>query len=346
MGNELARAPLEALDAMSQSSSDNATPQVTKKKQYKAHDLEKKDNCVDHPRMLVLQKETYPGIQQADSSKKLNLRILSLDGGWFRCATSLEVLRGLEERLGEEKPIGSFFDIIVGTAGSALAAVLLGTKQKSVLDIIKIYEHIGKQGLLNDTVVFETFLHSLLDGLDFQTPSQQQPLVFVVIPDDTKHVHVYGSHIKSDVSVYEAVLATSASAAFKPVILGGYSFTGRGMLVDNPTCVAGQIINQMFPGSQWHCVVSLGTGLPHEEQVSDESPFLPSESYFFRLSPYGLSSATPTVYDAATFQALRAVGQNYCVDQRWLLSKIVQLLSALPTVIIGGREDLPVIDLR
>ncbi|OCL08081.1 hypothetical protein AOQ84DRAFT_293846 [Glonium stellatum] len=55
-------------------------------------------------------------------------RILSLDGGGIRGIVELEVLRAIQEELGNKIPIREFFDLIVGTSTGGIIALALGVK--------------------------------------------------------------------------------------------------------------------------------------------------------------------------------------------------------------------------
>lgn len=58
------------------------------------------------------------------------VRVLSLDGGGVRGIVQLEVLREIEQALGNFVPIQDFFDLIVGTGTGGIIATALGVQQK------------------------------------------------------------------------------------------------------------------------------------------------------------------------------------------------------------------------
>ncbi|KAK1832963.1 acyl transferase/acyl hydrolase/lysophospholipase [Podospora conica] len=68
------------------------------------------------------------------------VRIMTLDGGGIRGIVELEVLKCIEKALGEQLPIQSFFDLIVGTSAGGLVALGLGQMGWSVDDCIRRFQ--------------------------------------------------------------------------------------------------------------------------------------------------------------------------------------------------------------
>ncbi|KAK4198920.1 putative lysophospholipase-like protein [Triangularia verruculosa] len=96
------------------------------------------------------------------------IRVMSLDGGGIRGIIELEVLRQIENALGGNLAIQSFFDLIVGTSTGGLAALGLGAKGWSVEQCIHHFEALCASAFTKHTGVdlwvvgkaFETFHHS------------------------------------------------------------------------------------------------------------------------------------------------------------------------------------------
>lgn len=62
--------------------------------------------------------------------KQAGVRVLSLDGGGIRAIAQLEILREIEEALGNFIPIACFFDLIVGSGSGAIVASALGIQKR------------------------------------------------------------------------------------------------------------------------------------------------------------------------------------------------------------------------
>jgi len=68
-------------------------------------------------------------------------KVLSLDGGGIRGVFPAAFLARLEDRIGQ--PIGSYFDLIVGTSTGGIIAIGLGLGL-SARDILQLYEEQGR----------------------------------------------------------------------------------------------------------------------------------------------------------------------------------------------------------
>lgn len=60
------------------------------------------------------------------------VRILALDGGGIRGAVQLEILRGIEQAIGNRLPVQAFFDLMVGTGTVGLIATSLAQRNTSL----------------------------------------------------------------------------------------------------------------------------------------------------------------------------------------------------------------------
>lgn len=60
------------------------------------------------------------------------VRILTLDGGGIRGAVQLEILRGIEQAIGNRLPVQAFFDLMVGTGTGGLIATSLAHRNTSL----------------------------------------------------------------------------------------------------------------------------------------------------------------------------------------------------------------------
>lgn len=67
-------------------------------------------------------------------------RILSIDGGGVLGTFPASFLAELEEKI--DKPIGSYFDLIVGTSTGGIIAIALGLGHKAS-EILELYEQHG-----------------------------------------------------------------------------------------------------------------------------------------------------------------------------------------------------------
>ncbi|KAG5797164.1 hypothetical protein H9Q69_003773 [Fusarium xylarioides] len=74
------------------------------------------------------------------------LRVLSLDGGGVRGIIELTVLNRLEKEIGLGIPIGSFFDLIVGTSTGGIIALGIGVQRRSATECTSLFRDICTEG--------------------------------------------------------------------------------------------------------------------------------------------------------------------------------------------------------
>ncbi|XTI90368.1 FabD/lysophospholipase-like protein [Cenococcum geophilum] len=76
------------------------------------------------------------------------VRIMTLDGGGIRGIVELVILRKLQEELGAELPIQTFFDLIVGTSAGGIIALALGVQGKTVEECSREFAELWKEGVI------------------------------------------------------------------------------------------------------------------------------------------------------------------------------------------------------
>lgn len=96
--------------------------------------------------------------------QQAGIHVLALDGGGVRGVVQLEILRGIEQALGNQLPVQAFFDLIVGTGTGGLTAVALATEKRSLDECQDMFTAICKhayttrpQGLALANRVVRTF---------------------------------------------------------------------------------------------------------------------------------------------------------------------------------------------
>jgi patatin-like phospholipase/acyl hydrolase len=88
-------------------------------------------------------------------------KVLSLDGGGIRGVFPAAFLARLEERIGQ--PVGSYFDLIVGTSTGGIIAIGLGLGL-SARDILQLYEEQGRAIFDQEHGQAENWLRQRLRG--------------------------------------------------------------------------------------------------------------------------------------------------------------------------------------
>ena len=198
--------------------------------------------------------------QKLVKEKKVK-RILSIDGGGIKGVFPAAFLASLEEDL-DGKPIGEYFDLIVGTSTGGIIAMALGMGF-TAKDVLELYEEMGPNvfpsrcfiirwinkaisllGPLYDNKPLEVALRKKFADLALGNCKTR-----VVIPTynfKEGKVHIYktahNERFKNDykLKAVDVCLATSAAPTYFPVYAGvhGQPLVDGGIFANNPTSLA------------------------------------------------------------------------------------------------------------
>lgn len=183
-------------------------------------------------------------------------RILSIDGGGIKGVFPASFLATLEESLSQ--PIGTYFDLIVGTSTGGIIALGLGLGL-SATDVLAFYEDHGPSIFKGSRVAralrqigFSKYnSNALRDALRtvFRDCKLGESTTRLVVPScnlDTGEVHIWKtSHhprLERDykASVVEVALSTAAAPTYFPThrSAAGIPLVDGGMWANNPVAIA------------------------------------------------------------------------------------------------------------
>ena len=189
-------------------------------------------------------------------------RILSLDGGGVRGYLSIRILENIENHLnekeGNEKPLGERFDLIVGTSTGAIIGGLLAIG-KSARDIRKLYENdipviFGKQMRRNiaSGIIYPKYktnelvkkANSYFDDLTFK--DVKTDLIVTSVDISSMKPRFYKSDFaeknrgRLDEKLSKAIVASASAPVYFPVARNlkhsDYLIDG-GIVANNPSMV-------------------------------------------------------------------------------------------------------------
>ncbi|KAJ5851796.1 FabD/lysophospholipase-like protein [Penicillium soppii] len=212
---------------------------------------------------------TVHGGEQPDPLDSTGLCLLSLDGGGVRGLSTLYILKGLMDRLNQERPKGSaakkpceVFDLIGGTSTGGLIAIMLGRLEMDVDECIMAYIKLmkmifgkpSKRGVSSlfgkikpqfDASKLESAINEVISNCGakptdlFNDQANRSCRVFVCsITQETKDIvrlRSYGNKAGIRATICQAARATSAATTFfEPVSIGARRFADGGLGANNP----------------------------------------------------------------------------------------------------------------
>ncbi|KAK9880476.1 hypothetical protein WA026_011719 [Henosepilachna vigintioctopunctata] len=261
-----------------------------------------------------------------DPVQGAGLRILSIDGGGTRGLLVIQMLKKLEELAG--KPVLEMFDLICGVSTGSIIASLIVVQRKSLDEIEKIYENIGKQVFTQhpikgtsslvwshsyyDTALWENLLKAEV-GQETLISTQRRPKtpkllsVSAVVNHSRLSAYVFRNYNLpckvqsqyiggSNHQVWEAVRASAAAPTyFEEFKIGNTLHQDGGILVNNPTAVAIHEAKLLWPHTPLQCVVSFGTGrtVPNPTDTNVEPEAVSASSWKSKFLAV-IDSATDT----------------------------------------------------
>lgn len=180
-------------------------------------------------------------------------RILSLDGGGIKGVFPASFLTTVEDAIGE--PIGSYFDLIVGTSTGGIIALGLGLGF-SAADILDFYEKLGPSVFARKRRLSRIFSarydqDPLREALrskfgDRRLGESSTRLVIPSLNLETGEVYIYKTahdpRFERDykIAAVDIALATAAAPSYFPIQQGatGIPLVDGGMWANNPTGMA------------------------------------------------------------------------------------------------------------
>ena len=264
----------------------------------------------------------------ADNRK---FRILSLDGGGVRGYLSIRLLENIENHLnekeGNEKPLGERFDLIVGTSTGAIIAGLLAIGKRAK-DIRKLYENdipviFGKQMKRNmaTSIVYPKYksielqkkAESYFEDMTFE--DVKTDLVVTSVDISTMTPRFYKSDFadknkaRADEKLSSAIVASASAPVYFPVARNlkhsDYLIDG-GIVANNPSMV-GLVDALTFERDSKHGIqkpndlgdillLSIGTG-EQTEKPYDLKPLLNTGGmdWLFQLPLGKYEKSTPLI---------------------------------------------------
>ncbi|KAM9311348.1 calcium-independent phospholipase A2-gamma [Gastrophryne carolinensis] len=227
-----------------------------------------------------------------DPVKGRGIRVLAIDGGGTRGIVALQTLRKLEELTG--KPVHHLFDYICGVSTGAILAFMLGLFHIPLDECEEMYRKLGsdvfKQNVILGTMkmgwnhayydaeMWEKMLKERM-GSDLMIETSRNPHCPKVAAVST--IVNRGPPLKAFVfrnynhfpginppymggcryHLWQAIRASSAAPGyFQEYFLGNDLHQDGGLLINNPCALAVHECKSLWPGVQFQCVISLGTG--------------------------------------------------------------------------------------
>lgn len=207
-------------------------------------------------------------------------RILALDGGGIRGIFPAHFLRLLEREIGA--PLGSIFDLIVGTSTGAIIAAATAM-QVPLGEVAAAYEQHASSIFRKRWFAFSGLVASkystgplklLLEDLFAEATMAEAKQRLVIPATDVSNGNVFV--IKStylptfvrdrDIRIADAVLASCAAPSFfDPVRVGEYLLADGGLWANNPSFLAyTEAIGKLGVGADQVRLLSVGTGTGHQ----------------------------------------------------------------------------------
>lgn len=230
------------------------------------------------------------------------IRILALDGGGMRGLSELTILRQICKSIfGDDNVEGTHklfksFDMICGTStGSIISVAMI---KKSFQHCEDLYYQIGNdifqssifygpgrwlRYATNGNYYDSNILTNILEK-DYgqetlnKVLDEDDPKMFITGTDATTNIfepYLFRSydnpnsryHGCTDISLIQAVKAScSAPTYFSPVTFKDKLFVDGGFIYNNPTELAIFESNHLWKDREIECIVSIGSGLPKENQ--------------------------------------------------------------------------------
>ncbi|KAK6496175.1 hypothetical protein TWF481_002199 [Arthrobotrys musiformis] len=178
-------------------------------------------SCPMHPK----DQKFWPSQMFAVKPPSAGVRVLSLDGGGVRGLSQLIFLQSLENALGFELQLTSFFDLIVGTSTGGYTALGLVGRDWTIPECIQNFKKLCKKAFAVRRWGSLPGLQHLIggNGYKYRTHYLQRALMEVFHTND----YLFGG-IKKASKPVPKVAVTTASSAGKAIVLGNYNHVNHG----------------------------------------------------------------------------------------------------------------------
>jgi len=209
-------------------------------------------------------------------------KILSLDGGGIRGASTATFLNQLEKASG--KPLHQIFSLIAGTSTGGIIAAAIGILKMPGDNLVNLYDHengkeIFPQSFWDQTLPIQN--QPKYDGKGKRNmlkkyfgkrllKSSKMPLILTAYDVENRIPVILKSTDKDKTKALDAVDATSAAPTFFPTVqVNNQWLIDGGVIVNNPTMTAYAEAKKLWPDDEIR-VFSVGTGkrtrrIPGEE---------------------------------------------------------------------------------
>lgn len=336
----------------------------------------------------------------ADPVKTSGIRILAIDGGGTRGLVAIEILKKIEKITGQR--VHELFDIIIGVSTGGLLASLLGCKRFSLDKCEMLYKKsatamftqnwamgfvgLGRRASYFDPDFWEKILREEMgEGTIISSAADRETVKIGIITALStpglrlknhlfrNYNHRYGTYSTLEGTckhkLWQAIRATTAAPfIYEPYILDGKIHRDGGILTNNPTRLAIDEAQCIWPDEDIQCIVSLGTGRyepvlfperdPNEsankipdifnkiiDSASDTEglhqglmAMLPGDKYY-RLNPYlscdiKLSDNCPQL-----MTLMQDVANQYLENNDWKVQKLAKQLTSHPRTVTQKARD-------
>lgn len=181
------------------------------------------------------------------------IKVLCLDGGGIRGLYTLEMLKLLENKVGN---INEYFDIVVGTSTGSIIATLIRFNY-SIDEIIKIYKESYPKiiankygdGLFKTQFKTEDFKNVINDIFNNRKISKSLIITSVNLSKKTPAIFNFDENNQDLEKIKNSVISScSAPILFEPYKIGSEYFTDGGMILNNPSLIGFTEANKLVNG--------------------------------------------------------------------------------------------------
>ena len=158
--------------------------------------------------------------------REAGVRILALDGGGIRGVVQLEILRAVEQALGNHFEVQSFFDLIVGTGTGGLIAVMLAKQGSSVQKCQNDFNTICKR-VYTTNASGGSLINRVVRAFGSRRESRTSSLYGALKSQFTDSNDFFGTTTQFRPDTRVGVTATSATR-HKTILLSNYRRKGGG----------------------------------------------------------------------------------------------------------------------
>ncbi|EPS35758.1 hypothetical protein H072_10759 [Dactylellina haptotyla CBS 200.50] len=176
--------------------------------------------------MHRVEREFYPYQIFTIKPPSAGVRVLSLDGGGVRGLSQLIMLEYLENALGFDLQLTSFFDLIVGTSTGAHIALGLAAKNWTIMQCIHQFKEMCKETFIVRKWIEWPGVQHIVGNI---TKYRTLPLESAIKKTFSTNEYLFGG-VKTSSKPAPKVAVTTSSTSGKPIVLGNYSRAESGTM--------------------------------------------------------------------------------------------------------------------